>query len=289
MEMKSELHDDDKTKDLGPTFIGIGAQRSGTSWLFECLREHPNVFMPRKETHFFDREYDKGFSYYSGLFTGVENSVATGEFTPDYLYSPEAMERIALHCPNAKLIILLRKPAERTQSALRLLQTHGRMRHTTLEAAIKEAPWILEQSLYSKQVKRVFDLFPRQNVCIRLYDDIPQTPLDLYRGICRFIKIDEGFIPSNIRAVRNATFLPNSFISSYALGLQSLSSKKRLRRVTGLLRRSTTLRRITSKLIRLNVQRLHQSDLPSFVVEKINSDVESLEGLIGMRLEAWKE
>jgi len=43
--------------DLKPDFIGIGAQRSGTSWLFDQLSRHPEFKLPFiKEFHYFDRD-----------------------------------------------------------------------------------------------------------------------------------------------------------------------------------------------------------------------------------------
>jgi hypothetical protein len=41
---------------LSPDFIGIGAQKAGTTWLHRNLRVHPEIFMPRKEVHYFDRK-----------------------------------------------------------------------------------------------------------------------------------------------------------------------------------------------------------------------------------------
>ncbi|MBU0946529.1 MAG: sulfotransferase domain-containing protein [Proteobacteria bacterium] len=42
-----------------PTFLGIGAQRAGTSWLYSQLLKHPKIYMPPvKEIHFFDRSED---------------------------------------------------------------------------------------------------------------------------------------------------------------------------------------------------------------------------------------
>lgn len=39
-----------------PHFLGIGAQKAGTSWLHECLKKHPELWLPpEKELHYFDR------------------------------------------------------------------------------------------------------------------------------------------------------------------------------------------------------------------------------------------
>jgi len=32
-----------------PNFLGIGAQRAGTTWVYHCLREHPQIFLPDKK------------------------------------------------------------------------------------------------------------------------------------------------------------------------------------------------------------------------------------------------
>lgn len=40
----------------GPNFLCIGAQKAGTTWLQKALEAHPDVFLPRKEIHFFDRD-----------------------------------------------------------------------------------------------------------------------------------------------------------------------------------------------------------------------------------------
>jgi hypothetical protein len=39
-----------------PDFIGIGAQKAGTTWLARNLKAHPEIYMPRKEVHYFDRK-----------------------------------------------------------------------------------------------------------------------------------------------------------------------------------------------------------------------------------------
>ncbi|CAA9382098.1 MAG: hypothetical protein AVDCRST_MAG22-44 [uncultured Rubrobacteraceae bacterium] len=43
---------------MPPDFIGIGAQKAGTTWLHRNLQVHPGIFMPRKEVHYFDRKMD---------------------------------------------------------------------------------------------------------------------------------------------------------------------------------------------------------------------------------------
>ena len=57
---------------MKPYFIGLGAQRSGTSWIYACLYEHPQLHMPFKEVNFFgrDEQYEKGLTWYANHFSG---------------------------------------------------------------------------------------------------------------------------------------------------------------------------------------------------------------------------
>ena len=66
----------------GPGFIGIGAQRTGTSWLYACMYEHPQVCMPRKEINFFSRErnWKRGYEWYERVFAECPADAVVGEF-----------------------------------------------------------------------------------------------------------------------------------------------------------------------------------------------------------------
>jgi len=89
-----------------PTFIIAGAMRCATSTLHSHLREHPEVAVATtKEVHFFDERFDLGMGWYRQQFPNAEHAVAVGEATPNYLYSPEAIGRIAGTLPDVRLIV----------------------------------------------------------------------------------------------------------------------------------------------------------------------------------------
>ena len=83
-----------------PDFICLGAPRAGTTWLYECLNEHPGVFLPLKEVHFFikvhGRDYytEKGLSWYLSLFKPARENQISGDIAAGYLRSDVAFERI---------------------------------------------------------------------------------------------------------------------------------------------------------------------------------------------------
>ncbi|MCX6276623.1 MAG: sulfotransferase domain-containing protein [Bacteroidetes bacterium] len=113
-----------------PNFIIIGAQKCGTSTLFNHIRKHPDIFMPRKkELHFFDDNYSMGMAWYLNCFNRKEGkiSVCSGEASPYYFFHPLAPVRIFETFPGIKLILLLRNPVNRAYSQYYHMQRKGRI------------------------------------------------------------------------------------------------------------------------------------------------------------------
>src|SRR6266508_2090579 len=103
-----------------PSFLGIGVPRAGTTWLYELLRTHPDVYVPlrRKELSYFDLHYNRGVEWYSKFFPPdheVSRFRAVGEISPYYFYCPDCPARIA-DLGIAKLVLKLRHPVDRAWS-----------------------------------------------------------------------------------------------------------------------------------------------------------------------------
>ncbi len=99
-----------------PDFLILGAQKAGTTALYEYLRRHPGITGPRwKEVSYFDRHYARGRAWYRGNFP-VRDGGLVGEASPSYLFHPLAPERAAALVPGARLIAILRDPVERAYS-----------------------------------------------------------------------------------------------------------------------------------------------------------------------------
>jgi hypothetical protein len=108
-----------------PDFVGIGAQKSGTTWWYDLIATHPGVSAPdhlSKERHLLDRMADQAFDdtaieQFPQWFPRRPGSIA-GEWTPDYTtfpWAPELLHRVA---PEARLLMLVRDPIDRFQSGL---------------------------------------------------------------------------------------------------------------------------------------------------------------------------
>jgi len=110
-----------------PDFLIIGAQRCGTTSLYNYINKHPNVLPAfRKEVHFFDNSYEKGLNWYRAHFSHkwyqwnlerkYDQSLITGEASPYYLFYPHVPERVFETLPDIKLIVILRNPIDRAYS-----------------------------------------------------------------------------------------------------------------------------------------------------------------------------
>ena len=103
-----------------PDFVIFGAQKSGTTWWFRLIEQHPGVVQPgtqRPELHFFDRLWsdwpsEELIGSYHRYFPRPAGKLA-GEKTPEYLSCPWAPPMLAAAAPQARAIVLLRDPVER--------------------------------------------------------------------------------------------------------------------------------------------------------------------------------
>lgn len=107
-----------------PDFLGIGTAQGGTTWLYENLRKHPDIYIPwRKEVHYFDRNFDWRLPSYAGLFEEGD-ARRVGEITPGYaILAPRRIRFMRRIMPEARLILTLRNPVDRAWSAARRIFT----------------------------------------------------------------------------------------------------------------------------------------------------------------------
>jgi hypothetical protein len=105
-----------------PDFLIIGAQKCGTTYLYDELVKHPNVAGARtKEIHFFDARYSYGAAWYRTFFPRhkpghSQPPILTGEASPSYLFYPHTARRVSELVPHIKVIALLRNPVDRAYS-----------------------------------------------------------------------------------------------------------------------------------------------------------------------------
>ncbi|MBK7542369.1 MAG: sulfotransferase domain-containing protein [Candidatus Competibacteraceae bacterium] len=114
-------------------FLGIGAQKAGTTWLYEQFNHHPQLAFPLgKEAHFWNRPHDMA-AVENYLDHFARSDAIAGEITPAYSMLPvETIREIHRHAPRVRLLYVIRNPVERAWSAALMALQRSEM---TLEEA----------------------------------------------------------------------------------------------------------------------------------------------------------
>ncbi|XP_034960556.2 heparan sulfate glucosamine 3-O-sulfotransferase 3B1-like [Zootoca vivipara] len=99
-----------------PQAVIIGVKKGGTRALLEFLRVHPDVRAVGAEPHFFDRNYERGLTWYRELMPRTLDGQITMEKTPSYFVTKEAPARISAMSKGTKLIVVVRDPVTRAIS-----------------------------------------------------------------------------------------------------------------------------------------------------------------------------
>ena len=203
-----------------PDFFLIGAPKAGTSALHAALAQHPHLFLSKvKEPKYYmcgdspppaykgpgdahsNQEWIWQRERYLDLFDDAPEGSLTGESTPFYLYNRDARRRIAVDRPDAKLIAVLRDPVDRAYSNWMHLWMDGlEPRADVVEAVSHEqeridngwAPFwhYSSMGMYGRQVKDLFDHFPREQVLLLRYRELVDTPDDVLGRVFDFLGVE---------------------------------------------------------------------------------------------------
>ena len=191
-------------------FMVVGAQKAGTTALFEHLAQEPGLALaPVKEVHFFDDETVNwaapDYDLYHRHFPAPDGRLR-GEATPIYSYWPGSIERIAAYNPAARLILLLRDPVQRAWSHWKMEYARGaetepfawcvRQGRQRLFAA---EPWghhrvfsYVERGFYAEQVARIDALFPRDQLLILTAEALRHAPAAALDQVRAFLGLAPG-------------------------------------------------------------------------------------------------
>lgn len=208
-----------------PTFLGIGVPKGGTTWLYELLITHPDVYIPTitKGIRFFDHYYDSGIDWYQEFFPSVDDAAhykAIGEITAQYLYCPECPERIVSDLDEPKLFLMLRNPVDRAWSHYKHT---ARLRNyqESFESFLEDYPRAIRLGYYSEDIRRYWDYIDPEQLMILLFDQVFADIKSSRTRIAEFLGIDPNAFPEDAGAsVVNKGFIPR-YRSVYALMAKS--------------------------------------------------------------------
>jgi hypothetical protein len=225
-----------------PDFFVVGAAKAGTTSLYHYLDQHPDIYMsPLKEPAYFSLEvrpenfvasrqarvrrvvqdtrvYVQGpmlekrgngivceWDDYQRLFAAATTQRAVGEASVAYLWSKTAPAQIASRIPHARIVMVLRDPAERAFSQYLQGVSDGILTQSFrdyIRASLRNNgeglgihhPF-LEIGFYAEQVQRYLDHFPRGQIGIWLYEETKANPRKFLSEVLRFLGVDPTFSP----------------------------------------------------------------------------------------------
>jgi hypothetical protein len=196
-----------------PDFLILGAQKAGTTALYAYLRRHPKITGPSwKEVSYFDRHYARGPSWYRGNFPNLlrTRGELVGEASPSYLFHPLAPERVKQLVPEARLIALVRNPAERALSHYHHEVALGR-EPLSFEDALAAEEQRLEgeeerlrsdpryfsnawwshtykaRGRYAEQLERWLEVFPREQLLVLPSEELLGEPERAHARVLEFL------------------------------------------------------------------------------------------------------
>lgn len=274
-----------------PTFLGIGAPKAGTTWLYGLLDAHPDVVMSqhRKEIHYFDLHFDRGPDWYEGFFPGRPDPSpsAIGEFTPHYLYGSEVPERISSLPSIDRFIVIIRNPVDRAFSHFRFRRRQDNQRQSFEEFLARE-PNALGWGHYGRHLARWYDHFGPERLLVLVFEEAFRHPTTTASALAEHLGLD-----------------PGGFRSTPATGVNEAFSPRHKGLYAGAVRRARWLRRHDLDLLITLAKRTGLTtavkrpvageaddvvapELRRRLWDDFEADVAHLEVLTGIDLSAWR-
>lgn len=297
-----------------PNFLLIGAARSGSTALFDYLGQHPEIFVSDpKEPHFFafegaqpafrgpgddemiNRRAVTEVDEYRDLFRGARDARAVGEGSVSYLYYSRAAENIRLAIPDARLICILRNPAERAYSAFRYLRSRMYEPLADFRAALAreeeriEAGWhhiwhYRSMGRYAEQLGHFYRFFDPEQIRVYRFEEFVRDPESVLRDCFEFLGVDSAFRPR-----RTPVTVPSGEPRSATLQrllLESPPGKELIKRmIPGGVRRW-----LSGRIRKANLEKAPMEPaLRRELLEEYREGIEELENLTGRSFTDWLE
>jgi hypothetical protein len=295
---------------LQPDFAVVGAQKSASTALAESLRQHPDIFMPAGETHYFrDPEYATAVpGDLQRLFVGTGDVKRRGFKCPELLGQEPCAQRLASELGDVDIIAVLRNPVDRALSHYSWLVRWGQLPVEPVDEGlrkllrgefrgIRQADEILEFGLYGKHLERYLSVFGQDRLVVLLDSDLRRNPQDARAQVYGHLGVDEQFEPRIPRSSRNEGVYPLRRLRFLRLRNRFVFDNGDP--MTGTLRRPTRpLQALPNAAIVLadryllapllgNERPPLSADVRDRLVTFYAKDVEKTEALIGRSLSEW--
>jgi hypothetical protein len=228
-----------------PNFLYVGTSKAGSTWLFNVLWLHPEVFLAdSKGLYYFDAHFDQGEDAYLLNFADAFGYPAVGEISHGYLSSPVAAERIAAFNPQMRLLVCLREPVDRAFSDYLDLVKNGQY-DGSFESALDSFPRLVDRGRYATHLRRYLDHFPRHQLHVALFDDLQADPQGYADEVFAFLGVSPLDLSETALRPRMPAGVPRSSVAASAAKRASRAlAKIGLRRLRSQVKRSARVRQM---------------------------------------------
>ena len=219
-------------------FFIVGAQRSGTTYLYDILDQHPKICMAKpvrpEPKYFLNKKLDEINldEYYQTYYQQCSKSKVFGEKSTSYYENEEVAKILSVSCPHAKIIFCLRNPVKRALSNYQFSVDHG-LETRTLEEVFVENKSIenfnfstsvnpfnyLGRGEYARYIKMYQKYFPKNQIKVLIFEELVNNENEI-KKLYDFLEVDSNFIPSNLEKVVNASSKKESINENIALKIQ---------------------------------------------------------------------
>lgn len=295
------------------SFIGIGAAKSGTTWITDCLREHPEIGYPYiNELNYFSKtragntksEYDfRGVQGYLDIFKDCSGKgvKVCGEFSTHYLPDKQTAAIIKKHFPKIKILVVLRQPVERAYSDYLNRMLISKTEQRSFEQAFRTRSKsyyddYIWKGLYYEQLKPYLKEFSKKQIKIVLFDDLKKEPVKTIQDIYKFIGVDAGFVPKAATRVSNVSsgVQSGSFmkIMTSVSKIVHLLERAGFVKIISTIKRKTRLNQLYWKIIEsrrrpIKKQKLDIELRKKLTKEFFEKDIKQLEKILKRNLDVW--
>lgn len=267
-------------------FFFVGPSKTASTWIYKALDEHPEFSLPAsKDVYFFDKFFEKGISWYHGQFRQCDSSKIIGEFSHDYILSEDALGRIRNYNCNAKLIVCIRNPFERTESGIKFLRRNG-YGEGTVDELIERHTELVEGSLYAKNFKRIYSLFDPSNVLVLHYDTLKKEPLVFLEEIYQFFGVDSYQPDIAYKVVNKAAVARSKSLSLISKKVALLMRRLGLGGVVGRVKMNRFINRMLFEDGGNTAFKLSHKD-KVLLSKYFNDDLRELSDILGLDFVEW--
>jgi hypothetical protein len=212
-----------------PSFIIAGVQKAATSWLYGCLKEHPDIFIPpgKREVNFLGgpRFTENGWDWWAERFSQALPGQIIGDVSVDYIYSKAPPELTKKYLGQPKFIVILRNPVERLISAYFWNVRKSVIPNLEINEGIERAldlinsdrddscsqiyRNLIERGFYDEQIERYLCHHGLNQFYFINYDDIKTSPRQMVANVFRFLNVDADYIPKVLHyKPKKNTYIP---------------------------------------------------------------------------------